>query len=226
MMNPVLLPGCMESRFVTPKHVGGWLEVRLNKTEMDYLWIRIKAAEGKDEDRRNTLAGQISSSLVLDDLDNYFQDNVLYPLADEYFKHHPFYSQEIRGNRMTLETKNSDFNIVLDEWWVNKQKQGEYNPIHNHSGLFSFAIWMQEPAEYDEQNKHDNAKASNMPSHNQFAFHYSTMLDQMRSSVYPLGKHSEGTMVFFPAKLFHSVNPFFDNDGIRISIAGNMCVHT
>ena len=226
MMNPVLLSGYMKAHFVTPPHLGGWLEVKLNKTEIDYLWTRIKAAEERDEDRRHTLAGQISASLVLDDLDNYFQDNVLYSLVNEYFNHHPSYSQEVAGNRMTLDTKNSDFNILLDEWWVNKQKQGEYNPMHNHAGLFSFAIWMQEPAEYAEQNKHDNAKASNMPSHNRFNFHYSTILNQTISSFYPLGKQSEGTMVFFPAKLFHSVNPFFDNDGIRISIAGNMCVQT
>jgi len=214
----------MKAHFVTPPDLGGWLEVKLNQTEMDYLWTRIKAAEERDEDRRNTLAGQISASLVLDDLDNYFQENVLDPLVDEYFKHHPSYSQEIRGNRMTLETKNSDFNILLDEWWVNKQKQGEYNPIHNHAGLFSFAIWIQEPAEYYEQNNHGNAKASNMPSHNKFSFHYSSIIEQMRSVMYPLGKQAEGTMLFFPSKLFHSVNPFFDNDGIRISIAGNMCV--
>ena len=34
----------------------------------------------------------------------------------------------------------------------------------------------------------------------------------------------EGTMVFFPAKLQHSVNPFYECDEQRISIAGNIAL--
>lgn len=215
----------MQVQFVTPNDLGGWLQVKLGKTEMDYLWTRIKAAEEREEDVRSTLAGQISASLALDDIDNYFQNNILQPLAQEYLNQQPWVMADIRGNRMSSATKSNDsFDILLDQWWVNKQKQGEYNPVHNHSGLFSFAIWMHEPAEHDEQNKQDNAKTSGRPSNNQFTFHYSTMTHQMTFSVYPLGKELEGTMLFFPSQLLHSVNPFFNNDGIRISIAGNMGV--
>ena len=80
---------------------------------------------------------------------------------------------------------------------------------------------MHEPAEHDEQNK---VKTSNRPCHNEFAFHYSTLTHQLTQTMYPLGKELEGTLLFFPSELFHSVNPFFNNDGIRISIAGNMGV--
>ena len=67
----------MQVQFVTPNTLGGWLQVKLGKTEMDYLWTRIKAAEEREEDVRSTLAGQISASLALDDTDNYFQNNIL-----------------------------------------------------------------------------------------------------------------------------------------------------
>ena len=133
----------MQVQFVTPNTLGGWLQVNLGKTEMDYLWTRIKAAEEREEDVRSTLAGQISASLALDDTDNYFQNNILQPLAKEYLDQQPFLMDNMRGNRMSSETKDRDtFDILLDQWWVNKQKQGEYNPIHAHSGLFSFVIWM------------------------------------------------------------------------------------
>ena len=215
----------MQVKFVTPNDLGGWLEVKLGKTDMDYLWARIKAAEEKDEDVRSTLAGQISASLALDDIDNYFQKNILQPLAKEYLNQQPFFMDNIRGNRMSSETKDNDtFDILLDQWWVNKQKQGEYNPAHAHSGLFSFVVWMHEAAEHDEQNKQENAQMSGKPSHHQFVFHYSTMLNQTKFSMYRLGKQLEGTLLFFPSRLFHSVTPFFNNDGIRISIAGNMGV--
>ena len=215
----------MQVQFVTPSGIGGWLQVKLGKTEMDYLWTRIKAAEEREEDVRSTLAGQISASLALDDTDNYFQNNILQPLAKEYLDQQPFLMDNMRGNRMSSETKDRDtFDVLLDQWWVNKQKQGEYNPIHAHSGLFSFVVWMHEAAEHDEQNKQENARMSGGPCHHQFVFHYPSMLNEPKYSVYRLGKKMEGTMLFFPSRLFHSVTPFFNNDGIRISIAGNMGV--
>ena len=225
MMNQVLLPGFMQVQFVTPHDLGGWLQVNLDKTEMDYLWGRIKAAEERDENIRSTLAGQLSASLALDDKDDYFQNNILQPLAKEYLNQQPLIINYIRGNRMSSETQNDDtFNMLLDQWWVNKQKQGEFNPIHNHSGLFSFVVWMHEPVENAEQNKQENAKTSNRPCHHEFCFHYSTMTSHLTHTAYPLGKELEGTMLLFPSELFHSVNPFFNNDGIRISIAGNIGV--
>ncbi len=225
MMNQVFLSGFMQVQLVVPSDLGGWFQATLGKTEMDYLWARIKAAEERDKDIRSTLAGQLSASLALDDPDNYFQNNILQPLAKKYLEQQPFYMNYVRGNRMSSETQDTDtFDMLLDQWWVNKQKQGEYNPMHNHSGIFSFVVWMHEPVNHDEQNKQENGKTSNRPCHHEFSFHYSTMTHQMTHSMYPLGKELEGTMLFFPSDLFHSVNPFFNNDGIRISIAGNMGV--
>ena len=83
---------------------------------------------------------------------------------------------------------------------------------------------MREPADYKEQNQKENAVKSNHPQNNVFSFHYFDMFGYPASAAYGLDKSREGNMLFFPAKLHHSVNPFFDNDGIRISIAGNVAV--
>jgi hypothetical protein len=42
--------------------------------------------------------------------------------------------------------------------------------------------------------------------------------------VVPVDKTFEGKMLFFPATLSHSVNPFYTSDDYRISIAGNIGV--
>ena len=36
----------------------------------------------------------------------------------------------------------------LNRWWVNYQKQNEFNPIHNHAGVYSFVIWMKIPYDF------------------------------------------------------------------------------
>jgi polyhydroxyalkanoate synthesis regulator protein len=35
-------------------------------------------------------------------------------------------------------------------------------------------------------------------------------------------KEAEGYMVMFPAQMLHQVFPFYENDGERISISGNI----
>ena len=214
----------MKFKFKKPNEPSGWIEVKLNSTEMDYLQKRIEAADAKNEDVRKELVGQISSSLDLDDPDDYFNDNVIMPLADYFFRNHPEYGKVVSNNFHSNDLNTSKLSLKLDKWWVNRQKQYEYNPIHDHSGIFSFAIWMSEPADYREQSQKENAVKSNHPQNNVFSFHYLDMFGHPASASYGLDKSKEGSMLFFPAKLHHSVNPFFDNDDIRISIAGNVAV--
>ena len=49
----------------------------------------------------------------------------------------------------------------MREWWVNYQYQNEFNPQHDHTGVYSFVIWLKIPTEYDEQNK-DNVSNSKL----------------------------------------------------------------
>ena len=39
----------------------------------------------------------------------------------------------------------------LNNFWVNYQKQYEFNPLHDHSGIYSFVIFVKiPPADLDE----------------------------------------------------------------------------
>ena len=109
----------------------------------------------------------------------------------------------------------------LDNWWVNYQKQHEFNPSHGHQGVYSFVIWLKIPTEHAEQNK-DNI--TNTPVRSAFQFHYQNILGELDTFDYELGKNHEGKMHFFPSKLFHEVYPFYDCDEDRISISGNIFI--
>ena len=114
--------------------------------------------------------------------------------------------------------------LVLDKLWVNYQYKTEFNPYHDHSGVYSFAIWMKIPYSWEEQKKlprfndisDGNKKVGN------FEFEYIDTLGDVRNYAYSLSPIDEGTMLFFPARLRHCVYPFYETEEPRISIAGNL----
>ncbi len=219
----------MEWRPNRPETLGGWLEVKLDQKEVDYVWKCIKEAEDMNIDKRPELAGNISSSLELVDTDNYFERKVLVPLCHSYFECFPQYKMvkyaipySPNVGAADIDWSDIGWNFSLSSWWVNKQKQYEYNPPHDHAGAFSFALWLKEPAEWEEQKQKTNSVKTNNPVNNTFQFVFQDILGKSQNFTYRLGKELENMMVFFPASLQHCVNPFFDNEGIRISVAGNI----
>ena len=63
---------------IVPSHVG-WIEVKLDNTEIDFLW---KSIENKGENHKSELAGKIDSSYLIFDKDNWFFKNTLESLCD------------------------------------------------------------------------------------------------------------------------------------------------
>ena len=143
-------------KVVTPRPVG-WLEYKLNSQEMDYVW---KCIKNKKEDYKESLAGNISGSYGLYDRGNWFWMNTIKPLI---LKYNDEFSN--LGNRFST---NHEHPYYMSSWWVNYQKQNEFNPLHNHSGVYSFVIWMKIPFKWDEQNKKDIARKSNSPKISNF----------------------------------------------------------
>ena len=193
----------------------GWLEYKLNSKEMDYVW---RCIENKKENTNKTLAGNISASYDLMDRGDWFYTNTLLHLIKKYY--------EEFGN---LGRKSPIVNLHpyhLNKWWVNYQKQNEFNPIHNHTGVYSFVIWMKIPYDSKKQNLKDIARGSNNPQIGNFQFVYVDILGRSDSHAYRLSPEYEGTMLFFPAELDHMVYPFYDCDEDRISISGNIMLDT
>lgn len=112
----------------------------------------------------------------------------------------------------------------LKNLWVNFQKKHEFNPPHLHTGIFSFVIWIKIPYKLEDEDKMFPDMADHGRRVSKFTFHYSNIVGQHNGMVIPVDKEFEGKMLFFPATLTHSVNPFYTSDDYRISIAGNVGV--
>ena len=201
-------------KYVRPEGLG-WLEYKLTSKEMDYVW---RCIESKKENCNKELAGNISDSHLLMDRGDWFWMNTLKPLLVKY-------NDEFTNIGYNLPTSQKH-PYHLARWWVNYQKQGEFNPIHNHKGVYSFVIWMKIPVDCREQNKKRFAAHSNNPSVSIFQFQYSDILSKLALYDYRITSKDEGTLLLFPSKLNHQVYPFYDCEEDRISVSGNVLINT
>lgn len=108
--------------------------------------------------------------------------------------------------------------INREDYWVNFQKKYEYNPVHSHSGIFSFVIWIEIP--YDLQEEKEFFKTSKKDNICNFSFVYDS--DGVVCHYIDVNKSYEWEMIMFPSSRRHAVTPFLTSDGERISIAGNL----
>jgi len=188
-----------------------WLEYKLDEQEIDYVWRCIKNKKGN---YKRQLAGNIEASNLLMDRGEWFFINTIKPLINEYEEKINYMGREFPINQR--------FPYHMNTWWVNYQKKNEFNPLHNHGGIYSFVIWMKIPTSYFQQNKHRRSSGSNSPSVSTFQFVYTDILGKIRNYPYELDPKDEGKMLFFPAALKHEVYPFYDSDETRISVSGNV----
>ena len=195
----------------------GWLYVKLDKEVLDFLWKMID--KSTKDDMKSNLAGNISKSYSLKDDENYFFNNVLNPLANQWVENKGKYDIVPCANK---------FDLYLHQFWVNYQHEFEVNPYHDHAGLFSFAIWMKIPYDCKEQMKLPflNGIKDNDKKVGCFEFEHLDPYGDIVNYAYRLEPSYEGYMLFFPAKLRHTVYPFYGTKEPRISIAGNIWCKT
>jgi len=194
------------------------IETNLSGTPaMDKLWEYISNAKENSKSLKSNLAGNLSSSLVLNDTDNCFFVNTCIPIIGKYReifeKSTAFNSQSISKN---------DLPYGLDNFWVNFQKQHEFNPMHNHSGVYSFVVFMKIPTVWKEQCEIPFVKESNSPKASAFEFVYTDIMGTISQYTYCLNSSFEGIMLFFPAEMMHQVYPFYNCEEERITISGNI----
>ena len=202
-----------EIKLCLPPSPFGWLEYKLNQTELNHVWSCVNY---KQNEWTQNLVGNIDSSFLLEDKNDWFFNNTLTPLIN-------FYEQSFgnQSKRVPICSKgNNNYPpYVLHTWWVNYQKQHEFNPPHNHDGVYSFVIWLKIPYDVQEQNKNN---ASNAKLKGAFCFQFINILGEQCSSVYALSKGFEGYMLFFSSKLNHTVFPYYNCEEDRISVSGNI----
>ena len=209
----------MEVKKIYPP-VTPFLQIKLDQEVVDYLWKIIDIAKTTNVNHKKKLIGNISKSLLIEDIESYFFKTVCIPLVKYYREDNPIGVDPVSQNALL----GPGSKLVLDRFWVNYQYKTEFNPYHDHSGVYSFAIWLKIPYDWEDQKKlpqyieliDENVKAGC------FDFEYNDSLGRILNLRYKLSPIFEGTMVFFPAKLRHCVYPFFKTDEPRISIAGNL----
>jgi len=158
------------------------------------------------------LAGNISKEFTLIKSAKYIERLIL-PYIFEYDK-----SFNILKDFTVV---NKKLPIVLENAWVNFQKKHEFNPVHNHTGIMSFVIWINIPYDLEEEMTNSPGANSNKNSPGAFEFQYTSTLGNICAHTIHVDKSLENALIIFPAKMCHTVYPFYTSDDYRISVSGN-----
>jgi len=156
------------------------------------------------------LAGNITSSLLLEDKNNVILSRVI-----------PYINQD---NIIREVSKNHLGSVLpkLSNFWVNYQYKTEFNPLHWHTGDLSFVIWLKVPYDWENEKQLDIVKDSNsLDKVGNFVFVWADD-SKLESHVIFMNEHIEGHMAVFPSWLSHMVYPFYTSDDARVSISGNV----
>lgn len=106
--------------------------------------------------------------------------------------------------------------------WVNFQQKYEFNPLHNHSGMYSYVLWLNIPYDLEKEMNLDFVKNSNTPSATAFSLVYTDASGLIVHEDFLPEKEDEGTILMFASRMSHLVYPFYTSDDYRISISGNI----
>lgn len=149
------------------------------------------------------LAGDIKDEFIIwDNVENVCN------IKEELFKQ---IMQEL-GTHIERIVDSGDLKFELRDLWVNYQKPNEYNPTHNHGGIFSFVWYLDIPEEIKTENVNQK---SNRPTRGLIEF--SSEKTNERITFNP----STSDMFIFRSDHVHSVYPFYSNVE-RISVSGNI----
>lgn len=196
----------------------GWLEAKLKDEAIEYLWKTVDKYK-QTTDFRKKLAGNLSNSWLMEDENDWFWLNVLEPLCHQYAG-----TFQNMGNEVPVNHRHP---YKLNSFWVNYQREHEFNPYHIHNAaVYSFVVWMQIPTDWREQHKLEHSAYTNDQASSNFVFYPQDILGRVNPKSYYLDKNSEGTILFFPAQLPHAVHPFFNCKEDRITISGNIALDT
>ena len=219
--NPLLLP------FGPP--------VYLDKVEEKYITEldnKIEELGGKLEfDASGLLAGRIRKQTNL-------EGQISPELEESIIQHH------MRYYRMTQEVPAMEGMPIFDSLsmkltaiWSNIQEAREYNPPHSHTGHFSFVIYCRndlekysleqlQDNEYDKPHRQkgtdgvDTPEAENMPLAGLIELQYGepNWMNWTQFRHVP----SRGDILIFPNWLRHTVYAHYEENHVRISVAGNV----
>jgi len=197
----------------------GYLADRLSDEELSPIKEEIAKIQFNnfDGDPHNSkLVGHIRKEFTLHDSHDYIEQ-----LVGQRVMHFENQFKFLEKNNVLTD----DLPIKLLAAWVNFQEKYEFNPMHNHTGLLSFVIWIRIP--YTEESEMAVSpgvnSAGNMSGKFQIAYNSplgGIVVDSVEQHM------QENCMILFPASLYHCVYPFYSSDDYRISVSGNFSFDT
>jgi hypothetical protein len=197
-----------------------YMNFKLPDEIISYLWNCVNEAEQNNIDRRCELAGNISRSLAMNDDKNIMVNEIFSGLYNSDLK--KFFDRKIINSFSQVYPSSrplENLHPILDSLWVNFQKKYEFNPLHNHSGIVSFVIWMKIPYDWENEKELPWVKGTN----NERSVGNFVLVDRsLVGHTFYMNQDIEGHCVFFPSNFSHMVYPFYTSDEERISISGNI----
>jgi len=182
----------------------------------EILKKNIFTLKGKVQNQQN-LAGNIEEEWSL---------NEIIPFFEQYFfsliNKKDYHLNNLLRERRKFKDVNQTPLLKLVNFWVNFQKKYEFNPMHNHTGLFSFIIFVQIPYDINKELENGPGRLSNSNYSSCLQFHTTDIFGRLRQDLVPVDKTYEGGVYFFNAETLHCVYPFFTSDDYRISVSGNI----
>jgi len=198
----------------------GYMVIDVPKTIMDNLREEVSQIQNNPElmnPYNEQLIGHIIEEYQLTNSTQLLESFVL-SLIDNYDECYNFIKEFI------IQTHNVPLTISTP--WVNFQKKYEFNPIHNHSGILSYVIYVKIPYDLEQEFNEGPGRLSNQPVNGCFQFLYTNSVGQIAVHTIKIDKTFENKMLLFPAKMNHCVYPFYTSDEYRISISGNVLLDT
>ena len=156
------------------------------------------------------LAGQINEEYGYDTRPQFIDEFILKKIE------HPIIQYHLDKVKIIKEPK-----LALQNLWINLQKKHEFNPLHNHTGILSFIIFLKVPYNLDDEMK-VFPQSSSEPMASKLSFIVFDSLGEISELNVPVDKSFENRMIMFPAKLNHLVYPFYTSDDYRITCSGNI----
>lgn len=201
----------------------GYITYKFTDEELKPLWDEVKEIQdnfSKAITYNHQLAGHLKHEYEIIKSKNHVE-KLVKPFATQYNQRFDYYKSI---NVLTKE-KAKAVSIKMDGLWVNYQRKGEFNPLHDHGGVLSFVIWLKMPYLIEDESIY--FQTSIKPEQERtatFNFYYTNALGDIMNTCIPVDKTYENTMCIFPAKMKHAVYPFYTSDEYRISVAGNFHV--
>jgi len=188
------------------------LELKPLRDEID----RMQANPKQFQDMRRDLAGNIAGSLGVSAPVIAYLEELIMPVAEAY-------DREFRYvKKFKNHTSNGSGRLTMsNQCWVNFQQACEFNPLHKHSGVFSWVIWLELPFLIKDQQDQGPGYMSNTPVAGAFEFSYIDALGDQSQCHLSVDSSWRNRMAIFPSKMHHCVYPFFGTDAVRISSSGN-----